>query len=69
MVLQDSYHKDIRIDLPGIVGEMTIGKGWVENSRVDFLLSGTMADINTAARAYPKARSSAESVITFQKPN
>ena len=67
-VVQDSYYKEIHIDLARIVKEMGILIGWTFEHCRDFESSRTMVSVNRKARAYndpPKL--AIESVLHFSK--
>jgi hypothetical protein len=67
-VVQDSYYKEIRIDLARIVTEMGTLIGWNFEHCCDFDSLKTMVNVNRKARAYndpPKL--AVESVLHFSK--
>lgn len=68
LVVQDSYYKELRIDVAQIVKEMAISIGWECSSRRDFASSRTIVGVNRGARVYnnpPKV--AIESVLHFTK--
>lgn len=67
LVVQDSWYKDIRIDLPQITREMLGALGWtaVENHR--FHLPVTMAGVNPGSRQYRHEFSATEDVLIFRR--
>lgn len=68
LVVQDSYYKEIRNDIPRIFLEMGRSAGFELQQRVDFGLSRTMAGIHPAARSYRHSSGATESVLCFAKP-
>lgn len=68
LVVQDSYYKNVRNDLPSIFTEMAELKGLALTRRQDFKLSRTMARINPRAKKYREQRTGVESVLCFSKP-
>lgn len=68
LVVQDSYYKDVRNDLPKIFTEMAELKGLRLTRRQDFKLSRMMARINPRARKYRQRPTAVESVLCFSKP-
>jgi DNA modification methylase len=67
LVIQDSYYKEIRIDLAQIVKEMGSAVGWDCDFRRDFPSSRTMVGLNTGARSYSNPRFPVESALHFTK--
>lgn len=67
LVVQDSYYKDVHIDLPAIVEEMAGKRGLVRKARQDFQIAQTRAAVNTRAKQYRAAASATESVLSFIK--
>lgn len=61
VVVQDSYYKDLRIDLARIAGEMAEALGWRRIERTDFPIAKTKAAINPRARAWREGFSATES--------
>ena len=68
LVVQDSYYKNVRNDLPSIFTEMGELKGLKLIRRQDFKLSRTMARINPRTRKYRQQHTAVESVLCFSKP-
>jgi SAM-dependent methyltransferase len=67
-VVQDSYYKELHIDLAQIVREMGDSLGWSCNQHHDFPSSRTMVGLNRGARTYndpPKL--AVETVLHFTK--
>jgi hypothetical protein len=65
IVVQDSFYKDLKNDLPAIVAEMALANGLKLTRRRDFNHSRTMANLNPAVRQYRKKLSATESVLVF----
>lgn len=66
MVVQDSYYKQVRFDLPAIVTEIGELLG-LHSSRIDFAVPRTMAGINPGAKAYRKKFDAVESLVLLTK--
>lgn len=66
-VVQDSYYKDVHVNLPQIIIEMTKGLGWTQCCKEDFESKVSMAEINPKIRKYRVNTKSVESVIIFKK--
>jgi hypothetical protein len=66
LVLQDSYYKDIHVDLPALVGNMSEAAGWAEWSRTDFRVPRTMATIHPGSRTYRRKTGAVESAIILK---
>lgn len=67
LVVQDSYYKEIHVDLAQIVREMGNSVGWHCDFSRDFASSRTMVGVNRGARAYRTPNLSVESVLHFVK--
>lgn len=67
LVVQDSYYKDVRIDLPLIFIEMANELGWDLHKRVDFHVKRTLAGINPEVKQYRDVFQATESVLWFYK--
>jgi hypothetical protein len=65
LVVQDSYYKDIRNDLPAIVIEMATAHALELTRREDFTHARTMAAVNPATHAYRETFRAIESVLVF----
>jgi hypothetical protein len=63
LVVQDSYYKEVYVDLPRILIEMGERVGFPASSRIDFDLPVTKAAINRGTRAWRSSFSARESVI------
>lgn len=67
-VIQDSYYKEIRVDLAEIFTEMAGNIGWRCDSRLDFESPRTMVGVNRGARVYNNPPKPAlETVLHFAK--
>jgi hypothetical protein len=67
LVLQDSYYKDVHVDLPALVGDMSQAAGWAEWSRIDFQVTQTMAAIHPGSRSYDRPMRCVESAIILRR--
>jgi hypothetical protein len=65
LVVQDSYYKDLYVDLAGIVAEMGGLRGWEILRRYDFPASRNMSRINS--KAIMKRVLASESVLVLKK--
>jgi len=66
LVVQDSYYKEIPINLADICSQEARNRGWATTGWDQFEVSRTLTTINKAARAYPKGKV-AETVMTLEK--
>jgi SAM-dependent methyltransferase len=67
LVVQDSYYKDIHIDLAEIINEMAHCLGWATIVRVDFPIAKTMVGLNTHAVENGNPKHATETVLGFRK--
>jgi SAM-dependent methyltransferase len=67
LVVQDSYYKDVHINLALIVTEMLAADGMVLGREERFESKQTMAGINSRAKVYKSSREPVESVLCFLK--
>jgi hypothetical protein len=67
VVVQDSYFKDVRIDLAAIFAEMALSSSLELRRQVDFPITRTFGSINPRSRSYRNASSATESVLCFVK--
>jgi len=67
IVVQDSYFKDIRADLPAMFAEIASERGLLLSRRLDFPMSQTLVHINTKSRLYRSSSTAVESVLCFTK--
>jgi DNA modification methylase len=66
MIVQDSYYKDIHVDLPAILTEMATHIGWKLYERQDFTVNRTKASINPRARKYRSDFHAVESALVLK---
>lgn len=66
MVVQDSYYKDVHIDLADICENEASLRGWTTRGEESFDVKKLLTSVNTAARAYKKGNIK-ETVLTFMK--
>src|SRR5437660_5179131 len=67
LVLQDSYYKDVRIDLANISNEMAKASGLQLIDKRDFRSKRTMAGLYTASRVYNQQPEVTESIMVWQR--
>jgi hypothetical protein len=67
LVVQDSYFKDLHIDLATIFAEMALSASLGLRRQVDFPMGRTFGSINSRSRSYRDASSATESVLCFAK--
>lgn len=67
LVVQDSFYKDIHVDLPSLIGDMALAAGWSDWTRIDFAVPVTMAAINPGARQYRKEFRATESAVVLKR--
>jgi hypothetical protein len=67
LVLQDSYYKEIHVDLAAILVEMMGKQGWHNIEEVQFPLPVTKAAIHPGARAYRKSFAATETVVIARR--
>jgi hypothetical protein len=67
VVVQDSYFKDIRVQLAQIVNEIADGSGMTLSRQVDFPISRSFLSINTKSRAYRSDAKLTESILCFTR--
>lgn len=65
LIVQDSYYKDIHVDLPGILSEMATAIGWQLHERQDFTVNRTKASMNPRARKYRSNFQAVESALAL----
>lgn len=63
VVAQDSYYKEVHVDLPRILSEMIRGSGWSDVAQVNFPARSTKAAINAGAKKYRTSFDAVESVL------
>lgn len=67
LVVQDSYYKEIHLDLPRITTELAERHSWVVSNRFDYPVRRTMAVVNPRARAYRQTFGAVESVLLLRR--
>lgn len=67
LVVQSSYYKDLYLDLPNIINEMSRSFHWKLENRYDFNTKITLSNLNKGSKAYREASSTQESVLIFKK--
>lgn len=65
IVVQDSYYKDVHVDLPAIVVEMAQGLGWSLSNKYDYKVSRNMSSVHPGNQKYRKGRNPATEVAVF----
>lgn len=66
LVVQDSYYKDVHIDLARAVTELGEAHGWGVSERFDFKVPHRRANMNPAARQYKRGVSATESLLILR---
>jgi DNA modification methylase len=66
LVLQDSYYKDVHVDLPALMGDMSMAVGWASWTRIDFQVRSTMATIHPGTRSYQRPMTAVESAVALR---
>ncbi len=67
IVVQDSYYKDVHVDLGKIFVEMATSLDWSHYNQVEFRMSQTLAGVNKGSGRYRKYFGAVESALFFQK--
>lgn len=67
IVVQDSYYKNIHVDLAKVFCEMGEAMGWLVEEKIDFEIPRTMAGINRESYKYRDLTMPMESVIFMRK--
>jgi hypothetical protein len=67
IVVQDSFYKDLHVDLPRILVEMAEGLGWSEETTIAFEVRQSMTHINPGRRVYGKAAKVTEAVVVLER--
>jgi DNA modification methylase len=65
LVVQDSYYKDVHVDLPWLLTDMASRAGFELSTRTDFGGRGTWTTLNPRSRRYAKVGAPTESVLTL----
>lgn len=67
LVVQDSFYKELHVDLATITNEMAEGVGLSQIYRSDFKTSRTMVGLNTISRTYNDTPAHTESVLVWMR--
>lgn len=67
LVVQDSYYKEVRVDLSQIFIEMGYAHGWTLRQKIDFHVKQTLAGVNPEVRHYRQRFHATESALVFSK--
>lgn len=67
IVIQDSYYKEVRNDVPKMLVEMAAVHGLALSRKVVFASKRSMADVNKRAKKYIRQRITRECVLCFSK--
>lgn len=67
VVVQDSYYKEVHLDLPLVTSEIAEARGWANFYVFDFPVGRTMAVVNPKARSYRRDFSAVESVLLLER--
>jgi len=67
LVIQDSYYKNIHVNLPLIVTEMAQRMHWYLDKKQDYTVRSTLAASNPKVRSYRDDFTAIESVLIFRK--
>jgi len=66
-VVQDSFYKEIRIDLATIFTEMGSSLNWDVTAQLNYPVASNLAEINPRSRKYRQSSKATESVVVLQK--
>ncbi|WP_327007938.1 hypothetical protein OHA72_12075 [Dactylosporangium sp. NBC_01737] len=67
LVVQDSFYKDVHVDLPALILDMGTQAGWTTRRRVNFTVPRTMASIHPGSRQYRQDFRAVESAIVLER--
>ncbi len=67
LVVQDSFYKELHVDLARIASEMASESGLWQKHRSDFRATRTMAGLNTVSRGYNKSYGHTESILVWER--
>ena len=67
LVVQSSYYKDVYLDLPSIIEEMSLLFCWKLEERCDFNSKATLSNLNKGSRLYRGTSAVQETVLSFKK--
>ena len=66
VIVQNSYYKDIEVDLPGLLGSLGAKCGLVVETRVDEPVKRALTSINTRAQRHRTTRAYAETALLMR---
>ena len=66
MVIQDSWYKEVHLDLPAVIKEMSEARGWKLTARDSFAVRPTKASIHPHSRRYRSTFTATEVATTFR---
>jgi hypothetical protein len=67
IVVQDSYYKEIHVDLAKIYAEMAYNLGWKRVDSIDFKKNQCIVSMNSKSHSYGKTSKRVETVLIFRK--
>jgi hypothetical protein len=67
LVVQDSYYKEVKNDLPQMIIEMGLALGWSMKDKKPFRIKQTLAGLNPDVKAYRRTFRATEFVLVFSK--
>ena len=67
LVVQDSFFKDMRVDLAEMIAEMSCQMNLIRSVRIDFPSRRTMCTVHRHVRKYRHSVSATESVVVLSK--
>jgi DNA methylase len=67
LVVQDSYYKDVHVDLAQIADDMARSSQFSIEGRFNFPSTRTMAGLNSVSRTYQAGHSHVESILVWKK--
>ena len=68
LVVQDSYYKDVHVDLPRLYVDCGASIGLVGEVTSSLRVSRALAQINSRSRMHRDKKQYEESVVVFEKP-
>jgi hypothetical protein len=68
-VVQDSYFKELHVNLPKIFEEVGESRGWTVTNRLEYKVSNNLASIHPEGRKYRDSTRAVECAIVFSKPS
>jgi hypothetical protein len=67
LVVQDSYYKDVHVDLARIADDMARSANFSIEERISFSSGRTMAGLNSVSRTYQAKHEHVESILVWEK--